>query len=136
LLANTELEHGTYKNHFHAAPAAAAIVPRWLPEPTTSGTQPALVVGIDGEALTTDRDLPHYPKDLVAWARENKDLSQTEVGVPDDTLRCVAGQPCPRVGWWHTPAKPGSHRQFKQGEVMPAVGGDYGATIWQWTEQQ
>lgn len=52
------------------------------------------------------------------------------------TLRCEAGQPCPREGWWFTPASAGGRRHFKLGEVMPAASSDYGQTIWQWDEQQ
>ena len=57
-------------------------------------------------------------------------------GAADDigqgvVMRCVAGKPCPQAGWWSTPAKANSRRQFTQGEVMPDFGGDYGATIWQ-----
>jgi len=48
----------------------------------------------------------------------------------------AAGQPCPEAGWWFTPAKTGSRRYFKQGETMPAVGGDYGLTFWQWSPDQ
>jgi hypothetical protein len=51
-------------------------------------------------------------------------------------LRCEAGQPCPREGFWFTPAQVGSRRHFKAGEPMPEVGGDYGATIWQWDPNQ
>ena len=51
-------------------------------------------------------------------------------------LRCEAGRPCPREGFWFTPARPNSRRAFQQGEVMPDVGGAYGSTIWQWDEQQ
>jgi hypothetical protein len=51
-------------------------------------------------------------------------------------LRAAAGETCPREGFWLTPAKTDSRRHFKAGEVMPSVGGDYGATIWQWDEQQ
>lgn len=51
-------------------------------------------------------------------------------------LRCEAGQPCPHDGWWFTPAAQGSRRNFRQGEVMPSLGGDYGLTIWQWDPQQ
>jgi hypothetical protein len=51
-------------------------------------------------------------------------------------LRCKSGEPCSRDGHWFTPARPNSRRSFKQGEVMPELGGDYGATIWQWDEQQ
>lgn len=53
-----------------------------------------------------------------------------------DRLRCEAGQPCPREGFWFTPAQVGSRRLFKTGELMPEVGGDYGATIWQWDPTQ
>ena len=59
------------------------------------------------------------------------------VVVPASTrLRCEANQPCPREGWWLTPARENSRRLFKQGELMPEVGSDYGAVIWQWDEQQ
>lgn len=62
-------------------------------------------------------------------------------GEPDQVkagvrLRCEAGQPCPREGFWFTPARPNSRRHFSAGEQMPDVGGDYGVTIWQWDEQQ
>lgn len=51
-------------------------------------------------------------------------------------LRCEAHKPCPREGWWFTPAKAGSRRHFKQGEVMPEFSTDYGLTIWQWDTNQ
>lgn len=80
-----------------------------------------------------DSSIDHivYPKDLVAWARANAVLSE-EDEQGRVRLRCVAGQPCPRAGFWFTPARAGSRRQFAIGDVMPEVGGDYGATIWQW----
>lgn len=55
---------------------------------------------------------------------------------PASTARCDSGQPCPQSGFWSTPARPNSRRRFMAGEIMPAVGGDYGATIWQWDESQ
>lgn len=77
----------------------------------------------------------YYPKDMVAWAREHAALSQ-----PDEKaaarLRAMAGEPCPRTGWWMTPAKAGSRRRFDLGEPMPEAGSDYGATIWQWDDNQ
>jgi type VI secretion system secreted protein VgrG len=63
----TELEHGTYKNHFFAAPAAAAVVPRFIRKPSAHGVQTALVVGVNGETLTTDRD--HRVKVQFPWQR-------------------------------------------------------------------
>ncbi|MFV5215089.1 type VI immunity family protein [Azonexus caeni] len=47
-----------------------------------------------------------------------------------------ANQPCPEAGWWFTPAQANSRRYFKQGEIMPSVGGDYGETFWQWSPDQ
>lgn len=51
--------------------------------------------------------------------------------------RVAAGQPCPRSGWWLTPAKANSRRYFKQDEVFPNIEGSaYGATFWQWSPDQ
>lgn len=51
-------------------------------------------------------------------------------------LRCPGGKSCPRAGYWSTPAKADSRRLFKQGDLMPELGADYGATIWQWDADQ
>lgn len=55
---------------------------------------------------------------------------------PGLTGRCEAGQPCPRSGWWSTPAQTGSRQHFNAGQPMPSLGSDYGATIWQWDPLQ
>jgi type VI secretion system secreted protein VgrG len=72
LLGSTALERGTYKNHFHAAPAAAALVPRFVRKPTAPGMQTALVVGVDSEPLTTERDL--RVKVQFPWQRGERPL--------------------------------------------------------------
>jgi type VI secretion system secreted protein VgrG len=72
LLGATALERGTYKNHFHAAPAAAVVVPRFVRKPTAPGMQTALVVGVEGESLTTERDL--RVKVQFAWQRGQQPL--------------------------------------------------------------
>jgi Protein of unknown function (DUF3396) len=65
--------------------------------------------------------------------RFEQPLPSQAVPRPDDpTLRCPAGEPCPRDGYWTTPAKTSSRRRFERGEVMPEVVSDYGATIWVW----
>lgn len=85
-----------------------------------------------------DSDIDHlvYPKDLVAWARKNKALSET-----DDngiiSLRCEANHPCPRQGYWYTPANKDSRRLFQAGDTMPDFpNSPYGATIWYWESPQ
>ncbi len=51
--------------------------------------------------------------------------------------RCEANQPCPKTGYWWTPAKENSRAHFKQGDIMPNFpGSGYGMTIWQWDVNQ
>lgn len=77
------------------------------------------------------RDHLVYPKDLVEWARLGKKMANADIA-----NRCDAGQPCPQSGFWFTPAHTNSRRYFKQGEIMPSIGSDYGAIIWQWDADQ
>lgn len=65
LLGNTDIEHGTYKNHFHCAPAAAPVVPRHIRKPTALGAQSATVVGLSDEPVETERN--HRIKVRFAW---------------------------------------------------------------------
>jgi hypothetical protein len=66
----------------------------------------------------------------------SREMRRPVMPPPDPRLRCEANQPCPREGVWFTPAQADSRRFFKAGKVMPEIGGDYGATIWQWDENQ
>jgi len=70
----------------------------------------------------------------IVWPDNWRD--DVAVATPALRLRCEAPNPCPREGWWHTPAQPGSRRLFKTGELMPDLRTDYGATIWEWDAQQ
>jgi len=56
--------------------------------------------------------------------------------VAPQNLRCEVNHPCPKAGFWFTPARAGSRQRFEAGQVMPEVGGDYGAIPWQWDEVQ
>jgi hypothetical protein len=93
-----------------------------------------LLLGIDDDSSL--HQYLYYPKDLVAWARANKHLSEPDTTTQQVRLRCEANQPCPREGFWFTPAQAGSRRFFKAGEVMPEISGDFGTTIWQWDQNQ
>ncbi|PPE65843.1 Imm72 family immunity protein [Caldimonas caldifontis] len=94
-----------------------------------------------------ERDKP-WP---VTWRLIWKDERYLDGTVPEEEAQYLApagptadarppstpaGQPCPREGWWFTPAKANSRRHFKAGEVMPDFKSDYGATIWQWDGQE
>ena len=85
----------------------------------------AFLYGID------DSGVEHrvYPKDLVAYARERVKKTHSQPPVP-------AGQPCPKAGYWFSPAQQNSRRYFKQGELMPEFkGSSWGATIWYWSSE-
>ncbi|AXV70346.1 hypothetical protein CJO74_14250 [Ralstonia solanacearum] len=77
-----------------------------------------------------------YPKDLVDFARSFEAGHGAGDSANRLSLRCEAGEACPKSGYWMTPAKAGSRRYFQQGEVMPTVTSDYGSTIWQWDNDQ
>ncbi len=57
LLKSTELEAGSYRNQFQAVPAAATLVPAFVPKPSAPGVQTALVVGHPNDTVSTERDL-------------------------------------------------------------------------------
>jgi hypothetical protein len=68
--------------------------------------------------------------------REDSAAHATIRGV-DAQGRIEGGMPCPRTGWWVTPAKTKSRRYFKIGELMPVIeDSDYGSTFWQWDVDQ
>ena len=85
------------------------------------------------------RDATFYPKDLVDFARSMDDAAEPSSQVNEDHsgMRVEGGQPCPQSGYWTTPAQQDSRRLFKAGEIMPTFEHSaYGATIWQWSEEQ
>jgi hypothetical protein len=82
-----------------------------------------------------------YAKDFADWARENKSVERIRADLQENfkaisLFSVPGGQLCPKAGWWFTPAKAGSGRYFKEGELMPDFKTDYGQTIWQWLEPQ
>lgn len=93
-----------------------------------------LLLGIEDDS-SLHRYL-YYPKDMVAWAREHAALSTPADKADSLRLRAMAGEVCPRTGYWFTPARANSRTHFEAGKNMPDTGSSYGATIWQWDEQQ
>ena len=79
-----------------------------------------------------------YPNDLVDFARKLDLESPVSSGPADPTtLRVDGGDRCPRSGFWSTPAMNNTRRQFSEGDLMPKfASSSYGATIWQWSENQ
>ncbi|MEO8155565.1 MAG: type VI secretion system Vgr family protein [Rhizobacter sp.] len=67
LLKSTELESGSYSNHFSAAPSAVPLVPPQIHKPRAHGVQTALVVGHADDTITTERNL--RVRVQFAWQR-------------------------------------------------------------------
>jgi type VI secretion system secreted protein VgrG len=68
LVAHAGIEHGTYRNQFLCVPRTTPIRPALWTAPTIApGAQVALVTGIDGEEITTERD--HRVKIQFPWQR-------------------------------------------------------------------
>ncbi|MCM2329790.1 MAG: PoNi-like cognate immunity protein [Pseudomonas sagittaria] len=88
----------------------------------------AFLYGIDDSAI----DHMVYPRDLVAYARNfTPPAGSTQID------RVEAGQPCPRAGYWFTPAQANSRRHFQQGELMPCfIGSSWGDTLWYWSGEE
>lgn len=82
-----------------------------------------------------------YPKDLVDYARRLDSGPPTSESLSSAAdlsgLRVEGGSPCPRTGYWVTPAKADSRQHFIEGATMPEFKESaYGATIWQWSNDQ
>ena len=113
LLGLTDLEQGTYTNHFHCAPAAAPVVPRFIRKPTAPGLQTALVVGLDREPLTTDRE--HRIKVQFPWQRGEQPLAG---GLAHESTADPKGN------------APGNERSGTWVRVaLPAAGANWGAVF-------
>lgn len=83
------------------------------------------------------RDELVFPKDLLDYARSLPSITQEPSASARGGLRVEGGRPCPLAGFWSTPAQQNSRRLFEAGEVMPTFEHSaYGATIWQWSEEQ
>jgi hypothetical protein len=77
-----------------------------------------------------------WPSSEVRFWQPDPDAVSDRGTPPLRRPNVPAGSPCPESGWWFSPAQSGSRRYFKQGAVMPSLGGDYGDTFWQWSPDQ
>ena len=67
--------------------------------------------------------------------------NQTKPNKSDTTSqargRCLAGQLCPKSGYWFTQAKSDSRAYFKQGHIMPDYpNNNWGEVIWQFESEE
>ncbi len=67
LLGDDTLKAGQYRNTFLAVPATTPVAPLYRPKPTVGGPLVARVVGMPGDAVTSNRD--HQVRIQYAWQR-------------------------------------------------------------------
>ncbi len=99
---------------------------------------------INAEELLRDPEgaRPQSRREPTLWtlvervADEGGDNPMPATGEAALRLKCDAGAPCPRTGWWFTPAKTNSRRYFQAGQILPDLHADGGLTIWQWDGRQ
>ncbi|WP_394780060.1 type VI secretion system Vgr family protein [Undibacterium sp.] len=101
LLESNGLERGTYRNTFTCLRKAVPVVPALSAirrRPTALGAQIALVVGLDGAPVTTDRD--HRIKLQFPWQRGNAPHAggMTDTGSLADTTGNAPGNE--KSGTW------------------------------------
>jgi hypothetical protein len=86
-------------------------------------------------------ETPEYDKRPCIWRLvERTSDSSTVVTAPilplPERHRVPGGDACPETGYYFTPAKAGSRRAFKKGDILPTLDTAYGTTIWQWDSHQ
>ncbi|HEY8101646.1 MAG TPA: type VI secretion system Vgr family protein [Burkholderiaceae bacterium] len=67
-----DTENGTYRNKFTCLPRTIPIRPEYVPKPTAPATDVALVVGVEGQTITAERD--HRIKIQFPWQRGERAL--------------------------------------------------------------
>lgn len=114
LLGRPDIEQGGYRNHFHAVAASTPLLPRFVRKPTAPGLQSAFVVGLAGDALTTERDL--RVKIQFPWQRGERPLT--------GGLAAPAGQP---HGHHHAPGDERSGTWVRV--AQPSAGANWGSAF-------
>jgi hypothetical protein len=84
---------------------------------------------------------PIFEDKPCLWTLVERTGNMPNIRAPESLLesanhRTPGGSVCPAAGYYFTPAKEGSRRRFQQGEIMPDLDSLYGATIWQWDQNQ
>ncbi len=119
LLDHADTEAGTYHQHFEAVSANTSVAPDPRPKPTAP-PQLAEVVGLPGEALTTDRDL--RVKVQFAWQRGAQPMAGglTDTGTRDDDGNAPGDH---RSGTWLRVAQPSAGANWGSA-LLPRTGAE------------
>jgi type VI secretion system secreted protein VgrG len=115
ILRATDIEAGAYRNRFIASPAVARLVPSARRKPVAPGVQTALVVGHEGEPLTTDRNL--RVRMQFAWQRGTHPLPGGSRG-PESPVGPTTG---------HAPHDASSSQWVRV--AQPQAGANWGAVF-------
>ncbi len=86
----------------------------------------------------TQRPCKWFFVEVIDGEFDDEANDHDDAGAAQSRDRVQANRPCPKDGWWITPARANSRCYFKSGSLMPDFGSnsDYGETIWQWDSDQ
>lgn len=87
----------------------------------------------DEELIIENRPCVWY---MVERESDSRPTSVTPVTNDSNLIRTPGGLPCLEPGYYFTPARADSRRQFERGELFPEFDNEYGATIWQMDTDQ
>lgn len=117
LARGSDAEAGTYRNRFTCSPRSLPVRPAyWKPKPTAPGAQVALVVGVAGEEITTERD--HRVKVQFPWQRGERAASGQ--GTHPSTSNAPGNE---SAGTWVRVAEPSAGANWG-GNFLPRIGSE------------
>lgn len=112
---------------------------KWVLEKDgTISTKPRIAASAIARHASARRACDWYFVELLEGEYEDGDAphsSATEQGIPAPQK---AGEVCTATGWWRSPAKHDSRRQFLRGDLFPDIPSEstVGYVQWQWDETQ
>lgn len=98
-----------------------------------TGIDTSKFISIDPYKITYEKFIKRSEagEDMTPYYENQTKLNQPEI-TSQVKGRCLAGQPCPKSGYWHTFANADSRAYFKQGDIMPDYPNNHwGEVIWQ-----
>lgn len=120
--------------------AVQFLVPSGPPEDIEGYGAPEACVGLSKDGGQYDHEEPTtwIKVERVPGETVEDGLANLLEGATPPQRNVPGSKPCPRTGWWFTPAeKNGRRRHFKHGDTFPVIeGSSYGDTFWQWSPDQ
>ncbi|MBE0407889.1 hypothetical protein ACT3TI_13420 [Psychrobacter sp. AOP22-C1-22] len=143
------VEHYNQQPHVYRLSSESSVVKKDIPldKSLSSHTFPSVkqetgfdtakIINTDPYKITHREFMERYEKgeDMTSYY-ENQPKAKPEI-TSQARGRCLAGQPCPKSGYWFTLANSDSRAYFKKGDIMPDYpNNQWGEVIWQFEGEE